>query len=80
MASLCPALILSVNVIEMSTAVGFMLLTNSTSEFEGVDGERLNVVNPFESKNDSIILQDRQCSSPTGVVMMTLPLSRVDLL
>ena len=66
----------SCRVIEMSTAVGCIVLINSISDSAGVDGERLNVVNPLESKSDSIKLQGRQCSSPTGVVTIILPLSK----
>ena len=40
---------LSSNVIETNIAVGCIVLTNSISELAGVDGERLNVENPFES-------------------------------
>ena len=60
---------------EINIAVGRTVLINCISDSAGVDGDRLNVVNPFERRNDSKTLHERQWSSPTGVVMIILPLS-----
>ena len=56
-------------------ASGFAVLINSISDSAGVDGERLNVVNPFETKNESSTLHPKLWSSPTGVVNRIFPLS-----
>jgi len=42
---------LSSNVIDTIRASGFAVFINSISDSAGVDGDRLNVVNPFETKN-----------------------------
>ena len=45
---------------EISIALGLTVLMNCMSDSAGVDGDRLNVVNHFESKNDSKTLHERQ--------------------
>ena len=40
-------------------ASGFAVLINSINDSAGVDGERLNVIKPFETKNDSSTLHPK---------------------
>ena len=44
---------------ETINASGFAVLIKSISDSAGVDGERLNVVKPFETKNESNTLHPR---------------------
>ena len=50
---------LSSNVIDTISASGFAVFINSIKDSAGVDGDRLNVVNPFQPKNESSTLQPK---------------------